>query len=289
MQSKESLKQNTYNHLFSQIMSAEEYAKCREEFSDVYVVDIEHGCKRLVFFGALHENDPSHPQFEGIKKKIDEIQPDLLLVEGMHGVGERQERFKEYFKGKTFEEVVQMHGESIGTLYLALTSSIEVSSPEPSDHEVIAGLLKQGFSRESIYLQQILRMVPQWAGTGKSASLEDYLKHVRFEMLEELGMNVAEDMYEQIISLASSIGISLTSADIQDPQKMSELTDPIPWSEKKMTEVNNVSNACGVIRDRNILVALDTAFKTHDTVFAVYGSSHAHMLEGALKSLVNSV
>jgi hypothetical protein len=76
-----------------------------------------------------------------------------------------------------------------------------------------------------------------------------------------------------------------TEINLEDDRFRDEVV-PIPWEGKMLTPRNEIAQASNRFRDEYILERVAEGLKTHNRVFAAYGSSHAVMLEPALRALI---
>lgn len=266
------------------ILSSEEYRGhpfARSEHERTYVFELTRGDAKLVYFGTSHTNDPDDPIFDEIKKVFDELQPNMVYVEGQEYINDAKESVRERMKEMSVEES-KIQGEHRFTLRLAAESGADFESPEPLLREEIGDLLEQGFSREDIFRFYMYRGVDQYQREYDFRSLDaciEYLQsHVqRFE--EDSGWERAEiaDFFERVIR----------DLDVGDMKKYHEQVDPIPWEHGSQTVVNLISRRSSYFRDRKIFQRIAEGLENGARVLAVYGSAHAVKQEPALRAYMH--
>jgi hypothetical protein len=242
---------------------------------------------RLLFFGCHHIRAPGHAMFGEITGYADELQPDLIFIEGIRGLrrsaSDRDAVCKKLLE-LPLEEVVTRWGESAFTARLALERGIEVVCPEPGAAEEVRAVCAEGFSREAIFGYFIFRMVGQ-APAGQSVSeLEAFLK----PWIDEFQLATEWQGFDYSLASLESIGRQLWGEGPfrpGDTEFYRMRTAPCGTrSDGNGTEINEVSAATSLVRDRHILGELLDGAERAQRVLVVYGSGHSFTLEEALRS-----
>jgi hypothetical protein len=269
-------------------VTAQEYAERRSDFPDPYVEIVEANTITIVCFGANHQNDPLHPQMEQIKGLIDTHQPELVLVEGMRILEDkdRLEKFKSYVIELSYEEAA-IRGEAFLTTWYAIKNAIQTCSPEPSYEKLFSDLETAGHDKQAILLEKLLSLYAQWQRENTEESLNHYAEPFKSQWAKILGFPTDMDVLEQCELLANTLGIPLNQSNIFDETFINELQDPIPWEGKTMYPTNFVAKASSAIRDRMILERMyDEMKKGTKKQLIVFGASHLHMQVPAIRKLV---
>lgn len=270
----------------SHLMTAEEYAEiyAGREWGESHVFPLEKGDKKLYYFGSPHVNDPSHPIFAEIEKAFNEAQPEIVFVEGVTVYGDIN-RFNERMKAGPREGL----SESGFVIKLALEKGAEWHSPEPTFESLYAHLLQDGFSKDQIFAEEVLGMLPQYhrelTHGGFEKYVESYIKHFQ----QDTNWENFDYSYENAIQIAESIlGRKI---DVENEPNPTSLIDPIPWEHRRDTQtvLNQASRATSVFRDRQIVREIAEALKTYNKIFVVYGSTHAVVQEPALRKLFENL
>lgn len=151
-----------------EIMSFEEYAQLSVRAP--YILNIHARKGHLLYFGAEHTYDPTHPQLSELEKLWKDFHPTIAFHEGR---GQAEE--------KSRKEAVARHGEAGIVWFLAARNGIPVRSIEPYRADEVSALL-QHFSGERIKLFYILRQVTQHRRMRKVEPLDDYTNKILFKL-----------------------------------------------------------------------------------------------------------
>lgn len=268
--------------VLSSIMTAEEYSRTEHEMP--YLFELKAGEKQLRYFGSFHVMDPEDPVFEQIEKSFNEIDPDIVLVEGVSILGDT-ESFNTQVKAESREQAIKEMGESGFVLKLALDKGIEWRSPEPPDQSIYDHLLQEGFSKEQVFTWDVFRILPQYARLVEKHGFENYVSRFIKEFKNSTNWEEFDYSYGNAMHLGEQIlGKRI---DVENVPDASSLTSPIPSDEAKenQTVLNRVNEATSLFRDQRIVTDIAEALKTHKRIFIVYGFSHAVMQESALRKL----
>ncbi len=264
------------------IMTAAEYADIKYEVP--YVFEISLADKRLVYFGASHSRNPEDPMFEQIETEFNTTRPDVVLVEGVHTLEERLNQIKEWFPGKSREEIINQTGEPGYALSLALQNNVDVYSPEPALRDEISDLLQKGFSQEEIFAFYFAGQVPHYQQMKTKPEFGEHIKQFLNEFKSATSWESFEFTTENFSRLSERLWGVKFNPDTTDYEDM---IDPIPWKEKK--DVQGVSNAISressYFRDTYMVQEIQKLMKTHKKMFVVFGASHAVMQEPAIRKL----
>lgn len=229
-----------------------------------YTYKLTKNNKLLYFIGAKHSNDPDGSQFEIIKNhwvdfiKITSGENNMVLVEG--GVTPVAE---------SKQEAIQKYAEPGFTTYLANTSHVQITSPEPAEDIEIGALLEK-YDKETIAVYYFANIVSQWQRFEIKENLDDYVsKYLGYYFYKPIwkGFDFSptslKKLYEKIIGKEF------------DPQDKEFIFDYIAPSD------SNISGESDDIRDKYILEKIMELWDTHN-LFIVYGSGHAIRLEPVL-------
>jgi hypothetical protein len=283
------LKPNNEKEYIPEIMTWEEYA-AHNRHANPYVFELKKGGKELVYFGAMHSNDPSNPMFDQIRAKFAETRPDSMFVEGwahleeIKADPERYARGIEMMKNATYEEVIQKSGEAGLGLKLAVDAGIDFYSPEPKFSDEVAHILEQGFTKEEAFVEYVHRDLYQYYRNHEKIPVEQYLES---NIIKSFKDATNWEGFDYSIEHLEKIGKEIwgDKADIRVPDFSSERTNPVPEEEEFKTRVTEVAKASSKFRDVYMVKALKDALKTHNKPFVIFGSSHAYMQRPALKKL----
>lgn len=285
-----------------------------------HIFTVEGHRSSLRFFGSHHINDSAHPMLNEIRRHFDEWQPQTVFVEAIRalrrvevpastaalGVGSNgapesaacgeaiQARLAAHAAGQAdakrallespLEEVVKRWGESGFAARVALERGISVECPEPSGIEEIRGACAEGLSRDAIFAYFAFR---NFSFAPKGASIEDLgrgLSPFISEIQEATGWGDFDFSFSNLLAIGQRVWG-------EDPARPGDYAffrmRTAPFGSRAAgngTEINEVSAAAGIFRDRHILLRLLAARERSKRMLVVYGSGHAFTLEEALRA-----
>jgi len=278
--------------VLDRVMTAEEYSK--SEHATPYNYEMKVGEKELYYFGTYHSRNPEDGIFGDIESRFKEFKPDLVLIEGMHNVAKNRQLFESNAINLGEDEdtirknVINITGESGFTLLLAIRAGIECQSPEPEDTDMYNYLLEQGFSKEDIFAEQVLLVLPQYHRHTQKSGFREYSDTFIKSFQQATNWSGFDYSYENALKTAGeALG---KEVDVENDEQTLDYVDPIPWEYKKdgQTVINQIARATSQYRDRFMISEIAKALQTHKRVFVVFGASHAVMQEPALKELFTS-
>jgi hypothetical protein len=273
-------------------MTAEEYSKL-EHFTP-YLYELKTGEKKLYYFGAYHSRNPNDVIFSEIENKFNEVNPDMVLIEGMSNVHQERESFEknEFAPGEDEEtvrkKIIDIAGESGFALLLASKKGIDCESPEPKDEDMYNDLLEKGFSRDDIFAEQVFLVLPQYHRQTEQKGFKGYAEFFIDSFKKATNWEDFDYLYEHALEAAQkAIGKDI---DVEHDEYTLDYVDPIPWDNKKdaQTVLNEIARATSQYRDRFMVSEIAKLLKTHKKIFVVFGASHAVMQEPALRELIRS-
>jgi len=268
------------------IMTFEQYREIRHPTP--YIYDLEANGKELKYFGTRHikhDTKPDDPALSQIKEAFDEMKPDCVFVEGIHG---ETGAIKERVKGYSYQDIIGRAGEAGFFLKLAVDNGVDWQCPEPSHQEIYEHLLGMGFSREEIFAHDILLSLPQYLRgqqhrDGFEKYSQGYIDHFKtvtgwedFDYSYNHGVEIIEQILGRPLDVENQAGAS--------EKYFVNLTKPME-SEDKRTILTQIGEETSMFRDRKIVSNIAKALETYDRVFVVYGASHAVKQEPALRTL----
>src|SRR3989344_3881274 len=142
------------------LLSLEELNK-KEKCRIPYIYQFSKKEKSLLVIGSRHTNNSKDSQFKEFKEKFDSFKPQVVFVEG----GAERSKIDS-------EKDAIFNGEMAFIAYLSKNKGISVLSWEPDYKTLYSKLLKK-FSKEEIFAESILQIIPQWVAMNKP---EDYFE-----------------------------------------------------------------------------------------------------------------
>lgn len=248
------------------------------EIANGHVFTLEKEGKKLVFMGTKHVNNPDDPLFDQIQNKFNELKPDMIFIEGKRFINTQKDKTREYYNNKSLEECIQ-EGESTFALKLAIDAGIDFESPEPSYGKEIKYLLESGYSQSDIHKYYTYRIIYQFQREFPKSTItacKEYIAKYMQRFREASGWD-----NEILTKLDESI---LAEIGTGDNRRYSSQSDPTPWEGVEYTPTKQISAASGQYRDEYIFERIVSGLDTYDTVFVVYGASHAIVQEPALRA-----
>ena len=263
------------------------YATPEGGFPHVY--NFENGNKKVVFFAASHSPVSKEEQFNKIKNTFTALVPDMVFVEGISlPTPEIVERFEQNIQNKTWEEVLEKHGEPTFTYKLALEHGVKVISPEYSMREEIPILKQEGFTEELVFLLYGTQSAHEYTYQKRDETLESFVS----KKLKNIAQHFENKEYsfEYFAKLVKEYFSN--SVDLETGQGFGEKCNPMPPKEnssRKWYITNDIVKVLSRKRDELILANIAQTLETHDRLLIVYGGGHGVMLEPAIEYLVNTI
>ncbi|WP_461079720.1 hypothetical protein [Spirosoma flavus] len=235
--------------------------------------DLRNGKKQLVFFGASHVRDTSHPQFSQLVKAFNKLNPEIAFNEGGQISMDR--------KYPTLDSAIHANGETGVVKYLCDSLGIKLMNGDLDEKQEFAALQKE-FPKDQIYLY---------------LAIERFLDGYRKGYFP--GMTLEKAWQEKFISYLTEADFRLsTEAQSLDSLKriyrkylhkdfsLNKLEEVYDYYLTNDGPLGDVSRGTKVVRDRALLQKIDSALNVHDRVFVVFGGSHRIALEPALKEII---
>jgi len=242
-----------------------------------HVFTIEKNGKKLVYFGTAHTNKKEDPLFTEIQKQFDEAKSHMMFVEGMRHLNEMKEQYRSQYASKSLDDC-KNEGDPSFALKLAVDAGIDFESPEPRQGDEIRHVLELGYEKKDIYAYYMYRIIYQYQRGETSPTVEGCKIYLQ-RYMDVFRTNSEWDSDELDVlerHMLEEIGTG-------DKNRFKRSIDPIPWDGKEYGNINKVSDASGRYRDVYILSRIIEGLKKYDTVFVVYGASHAVIEEPALR------
>ncbi len=256
------------------LLSFEEYSAIDHEHP--YFYSIELGEQILYYFGSEHSKDVSHPQFEILEVKW----KDFLSKT-------KSKKRVVFFEGKlgseqliTLENSIKKYGESGAVVFWANQSSVSSYRPEPNPKKEIEKLF-DNFSKEEIFYFYIARAIGHWQrGMVMRKDFDEFIDFNMERYRSILGWQDFVFSFETFKRIhKQNFGNEL---DLNDKNLLGKITNPTIEG----TVFNEIARKSSTIRNIFILDQIEEKWKEGFSIFIVYGSGHAVMQEGVIKSLM---
>jgi len=246
------------------IMSWEEYAALSRSVRTPYILVLQAGTGCLLYFGAEHSVDPSHPQFTEMESRWRDFRPTRAFSEG--GVWPLE---------NSREQAIIRHGEPGFVRFLAARDGIPVQSLEPA-RQAEVGWLLQKFLPEQVKLFYVLRQVDQHRRHKSSEAIENYTSKQLASFAEIKGLEGPPNTVEELQASSARL--------------LPELGDwrqvPAEWFVPTRTDkfTNRINREASDFRNRHMVNLLAEQARGGERVFAVVGFSHVVMQEPVLRA-----
>jgi hypothetical protein len=237
-----------------------------------YVVTAPGDNQTLYFFGCRHSNDIGDPQNSAIEALWHEFagQADSDKIAFCEGGLRPIEASR--------DESIKKYSEPGLLTWLARQDGVEMVSPEPDETKEIEYLISQGFNSSQMMTYYFGRQMYQWVK-------RDHINHDDWKAYATHYIGT----YAKLKPLQSdpfSLQSVLEMFQHETGQPFSIDAEDILYELSAPTS-NSVSAASGTFRDISLLASITEAWQQHKSIFAVYGSGHAIVLEQALRNLAN--
>ncbi len=247
------------------LMTWDEYI--RQARNEPYILELSSYGGSLVYYGAFHKVDPSHPQFEDIEQKWEEFQPTFAFCEGSSWPVE-----------ETYIKAIEKYGEQGFVAFLAARDGIPVECIDPSLTDQIK-YLKNYYPHHLIKVYYVLRQAAINRMLKKDTAASVYAKPYFRKINHIHGYHYAPSNLKDFERLVARLFPKLV-----DWQKIPYSYFQCPESGGFLTAIHRKLNG---YRDRIMIKKVTKAMKKGKRVFAIVGRSHVVIQEAALRSLLD--
>lgn len=244
-------------------MSWEDYI--RQPRNEPYILELNSKGGSLLYYGAFHKVDPTHPQFLDIEQKWEEFQPTFAYCEGsMWPLEESQ------------YSAIEKYGEQGLVTFLAARDGIPIECIDPSLNDQ-AKYLQNYFQPHLVKVYYVMRQ----AAINRMMKKDFHDSRYVNRYLQKLGRIYGYNKFPTNLGDFERM-VSLLFPDLDNWQK-------IPYSYFQCPELGGFLTAIhrklNKYRDRIMIKKVTKALKKGKRVFAIVGRSHVVIQEAALKSL----
>jgi hypothetical protein len=241
------------------VLHMEAYGKLSDSHPRPYVYHhrgISGGA--VLMYGAEHTRNPENEQVEDIRRRWNEFQPTVALVEGKLG-----------FLMRPFMNPVKTYGESGWVAHLARREEVTVFSWEPLTDSVNRALLSR-YTPEQLALSRILNPYFSNLRYGRPDSPEAYV--------------------EDVLDRAAEFGVQEKFRSASDVDRYWRLYFPNGPDWRDVSDqwglpgyLGDISDTRNWIRNTHLTCIILDLVNRGQRVFVVAGSSHAVCVEPALR------
>ena len=248
----------------NQLMSWDDYV--RQPRSHPYVLEMQHQNGSLLYYGAFHKVDPSHPQFEDIEQKWEDFQPTFVFCEGSIWPLE-----------ETDDKAIENYGEQGFVTFLAARDGIPVECIDPSLTNQIK-YLRNHYPHHLIKVFYVLRQAAINRMLKKDTPASIYANRYFRKIGHIYGDNRAPANLKDFERMVGSL-----FPELDDWQNIPYSYFQCPKSGGFLTAIHRKLNT---YRDRIMIKNVTKALKKGKRVFAIVGRSHVVIQEAVLRSLL---
>lgn len=250
----------------------------QDPYKGPYAALYQKGGKKLIYVAADHSVSTNSPTFRLVEKMFKTFTPDMLILEGFDPLqpAQRMALHAEECAKEDFKSC----GESLYAVHLTNKTKSQFITGEPSDDEILKGVVRKGYEDKELVLFYLLRQIPQM-------KREDSLQRETFAAQA----NTYLDRRVKRLNINSQISFDdFTTWYQQKMDKTFNLDDidtEVPAPHYDGTYMQKLSHEVGVIRDSTIIKRIANSLNDHDTVMVVYGGSHLSVQRLALEDMLD--
>jgi hypothetical protein len=264
------------------LMTAQQYAELGGHVRP-YIYEVADEGATIHYVGFGHSNDPENAQFKTVEHDYASFNPDLVVVEGINNLENRQAEMEDLLRDNSKEEIIRRSGETGLAAKLAFDQGIDYVSPEPHFDDEIAFLLQRGFSQEDIIAAYIARQITGFQRKERRGTFETEME----SQIKELASGLKLDHIDLGQALSRIEEITGKPLDLEDAELYRHLSDPIPWPDKDNFGVTNqIAQVSALYRDNHMMQRLKEYKEKYKRIFIVFGASHAVMQEPAIRKMM---
>jgi hypothetical protein len=246
------------------LMSWDDYV--RQPSNHPYVLEIQHKNGNLLYYGAFHKVDPTHPQFEDIEEKWEKFQPTIAFCEGNMWPLE-----------ETCDEAIEKYGEQGFVTFLAARDGIQIECIDPSQTDQIK-YLKYYFPHHLIKAYFIMRQAAINRMLERDTGASEYANRFFRKINHIYGQNNSPSNLKDFEVMVANL-----FPDLDDWRNIPYSYFQRPKAGGFLTAIHRKLNN---YRDRIMIKKVAKALKQGKRVFAIVGRSHVVIQEAALRSLL---
>ncbi len=240
-----------------------------------YVVDVDQGPKRVVFFGTVHVRDSTHRQFAILKNYFEDLQPQLAFNEGG--------QVSEDTHYRSLNEAAEKRGETGSLKYLSDQVGIKLLNGDTEDSVEFTITLKK-HPKDKLFLYYVMEriVIPYIYGSYGEGNFKD--KYEKFVQDWFVNNGYPLDSTEQDFSYFEAIYRKYTGVDFEP--ELNEVIEQFDYINGGDCEFCAIGRTSKMARDSVLLDKISQSLKTHDRIIVTFGHGHALAIEPALKQLI---
>jgi len=229
-------------HINSTDMDNKTYSVCKFEKSK----------KIIVFFGSQHSK--REDQVTEIEKEINQLNPEIILIEGHYDQATYKLR----------EESLSKGGEMGFTSYLAKKNKIKLLSNDPPDEDSILFITKK-YGKNICFLYFFIKNLDSYT-RNKKEKLKEWSEYTISEFIKKSNWS----NYDYSIKNLNKIFRSLTGKNLDINQDFYKYLNP----HLSISVFNEISRDLSNFRDSFMMSLLKKVLIKYDKIFIIKGKSH---------------
>ncbi len=234
--------------------------------NEPYILELEEGRSRLLYYGAFHKVDLEDPQFMDIEERWENFQPTVAFCEGHIWPLE-----------KSRQEAILRHGEQGLLRYLAYRDNVPMRCLDPPLYRQVKYLRKR-FSPSRIKLYYILRQAAVNRMLKRDIDDLRYVHRLLKSFKAMSGFDCPPRLLIDFEYLVSKAFPELGDWRMIPPSYF--------HSENQGGFLARIHRRLNKFRDDTMLRNIMVAMKNEERVFALVGRSHVVMQEPALRDSI---
>ena len=247
-----------------------------------YVSKFNNDQKSLWFAAVQHTDKIDSPSFKTILKAFDQLQPQVVIIEGVEDTGVFSPKSHSEYVKKMADRKFEGSSETTYAAWLALEKGIPYAPAEPSALSIALAFEGRGHKREDFAYFDILRMIPHWKRTEKTHNLDDYKSEAQIlgkYNFHSMGINNQFSFDSFLVWYQNKIGRAFQYETLN----MEYFS---PQLEGNPTALNRLSSEVDEFREKHLHEITVRMLNQFNRVLIVFGSGHLVKHRAALTALL---
>lgn len=256
-------------------------------FSGPYVSHFHKNEKHLLYVGAQHQRGPVNDTFATIDAVIQQGHPQVVVIEGLETKDGMSPLFYQQHAVQKSSEHFASSEEPQYAAYQAMRQGIPFIGGEPSEKDILIGMMIEGYSPQDLQAFYLLRWVPRLV--EYEGMTEDNMKEMLSQYLE--GTKLARVIPEEYhITVDDFLSWYDQHNDQQGRSLLDIKTDNLaPIRSQFASFFETMSADTGEIREQHLDNTIADLLESHDRVMVVYGSGHLLQSQKVFEQMFGSV
>ena len=239
-----------------------------EPYQSVFIAKFQKNNKSLNYIAANHSNDIESATFKTIKKAMDELSPEVIILEGFSSDEGINPKGMIRHGERCLKSKFSNCGEPAYAIHLANQLEIPFIGAEPSDLAIMKEMVNKGYTVLDIAGFYLLRQIPQLKRQGKLKSLKDFPEQAESSLRSN----------SKRLGLKTNISFSSFKSWYNDNNKTNksfydfDSNDAAPIQDGSYFQ--QISSKIGFVRENGINKIIEEKVHEYSNVLVVYGAGH---------------